>query len=139
MYDYFYNELSYASLDMIEHNATFNLGTVNSSDLSDVDSLYSDENGYDTYTGIPPIVLMYPSDYLYSKLSDETWLHNGGNNEWLLSSNSNGDDVISINTSGTLSSSDPNNSYKVRPSVFIIDSIEILGGNGTADDPFVRL
>ena len=127
---------------------------------------YTYERGTTVSTGRPTewpgkVGLMYPSDYGYatsggstsnrtSCLAKELYNWNGAsdckNNDWLLDSNnwqwtiapysSNSDYVFLVISPGSVHYYYAGGYYAVRPSVYLIPSTSILGGEGTLENPY---
>ncbi len=127
---------------------------------------YTSERGTKVYTGRPTewqgkVGLMYPSDYGYatgggtsmnraSCLAKDLFNWDDAsdckNNDWLLDSSkiqwtlapcpSYSDSVFFVEFDGTVYDNTEYGSYVVRPSVYLIPSTSILGGEGTLEKPY---
>ena len=107
--------------------------------------------------------LMYPSDYGYatsggtsmnrasclakelnkwyraSDCKNNDWLSDSSNNQWTLSPRAYSSDaynVFYVSNSGHVNSNSANFAGLVRPSVYLIPSTSILGGEGTLENPY---
>ena len=127
---------------------------------------YTYERGTTVYTGRPTewqgkVGLMYPSDYgyatsgatsmnrasclanglynwAYSDCSKNDWLYDSSSvYQWTLSpDSSNSDYVFYVAIPGNLSTNRADDVGLVRPSVYLIPSMTILGGEGTLENPY---
>ena len=112
---------------------------------------------------IGQVGLMYPSDYGYATSGGSTtnrqaclnielynwdivsdcyqndWLYNSSTHQWTLTSvplSSYSNLVFYVNSSGRVHNSSANNSYGVRPVVYLKSSVKITGGEGTSTSPY---
>ena len=156
----YYNNLSEDAKAMIG-DTKYYLGGINS--VGGAESQYSFERGTTVYSvrstsWIGKIGLMYPSDYAYTyangvdnKCYTDTnncetstpssgWLYNNAY-QWLISPSS-GSSVSAfyVGSAGFVSYGSGRgyvtNSYGVRPSAYLISSIQLDKGTGTEDDPY---
>ena len=109
------------------------------------------------------VALMYPSDYGYATSGGSTtnrdaclakelynwdsssfsdcknndWLYDSSTTQWTLPpySSSSGF-VFRVGSTGYVSYNDANDSYEVRPSVYLTSNVKILGGDGTSNSPY---
>ncbi|MBQ8682040.1 MAG: hypothetical protein IJ509_03935 [Bacilli bacterium] len=104
------------------------------------------------WTGI--VGLMYPSDYGYatdlslctSSMSsykseeclDNNWMYDSTAWQWTLTPHSSSAaNVFNINTTGNVSAYTTENARAVRPVVYLRSDIQIIGGEGTKDIPYI--
>ena len=143
---------------------TYYLGGASSSSGSGA-SYYTFERGTEVYTNRPTnwggyVGLAYPSDYIYTFANgvDETCFNNGSKcstsngavptsswmkvmygswGQWLISSKSgNAFYGFGVGTTGNVSSGYiVNNTYEVRPTVYLVSGIK-LEGDGTSSSPY---
>uniref|UniRef100_UPI0040251512 hypothetical protein n=1 Tax=Candidatus Ventrenecus sp. TaxID=3085654 RepID=UPI0040251512 len=126
-------------------------------------SNYCDDTVARTTTWQGKIGLMYPSDYGYatsggtsmnrasclakelnkwyraSDCKNNDWLSDSSNNQWTLSPRAYSSDaynVFYVSNSGHVNSNSANFAGLVRPSVYLIPSTSILGGEGTLENPY---
>ncbi|MBE6155068.1 MAG: hypothetical protein E7163_05845 [Firmicutes bacterium] len=129
---------------MIE-NVAWNIGAASSTSLSESE-MYDAERGSTpglgatsaTWTG--HVGLMYASDYLYSKIGTSaagSWLYQDGNQWTLTPTSTHAYAQVYINFAGGISSSSVTNGQGIRPTVYLKSSVQILGGNGTYDFPYI--
>ena len=127
---------------------------------------YTYERGTTVYTGRPTewpgkVGLMYPSDYGYatsggtgmnrasclakdlyswvgaSDCNNNDWLYNSSANQWTLAPySSRSRRVFFVGNTGYVNYYFANDQYAVRPSVYLIPSTSILGGEGTLENPY---
>ena len=124
---------------------------------------YCDDTVTRTTTWSGKIGLMYPSDYGYatsggtsmnrasclakelnkwyraSDCKNNDWLSDSSNNQWTLSPRAYSSDaynVFYVSNSGHVNSNSANFAGLVRPSVYLIPSTAILGGEGTLENPY---
>ena len=110
------------------------------------------------------IALMYPSDYGFatsggstinrssclakelfnwdsSAVSDcknNSWLYDSSNWQWTLAPYaSNSYSVFCVYSDGNVSSNIVNNSYAIRPALYLLSNVEIVSGDGTSSSPFI--
>ena len=107
------------------------------------------------------IGLMYPSDYGYATSGgtsmnranclakelnnwygdcyNNDWLYNSSNRQWTVSPVANFIDaleVVDVDSSGDVNSTEARRAGLVRPSVYLISKTSILGGEGTLENPY---
>ena len=132
--------------------------------ISDSAERYYDiERGTSVYSGHSTswngkIALMYPSDYTYtyalgvdnacytdgydcdgSSGKTNGWIYNTNSNstEWLLSRHSvNSLYAFALGASGCVGNNNSNNSYGVRPSLYLVSNIKIDSGDGSEQSPY---
>ena len=127
---------------------------------------YTYERGTIVYTGRPTewpgkVGLMYPSDYGYatsggtsmnrasclarelyswraaSDCKNNDWIYNSSTSQWTLAPNSSySNRVFLVNATGGVYDNFAYASGAVRPSVYLIPSTSILGGEGTLENPY---
>ena len=137
---------------------TWYLGGYSSASAT-AESFYGYERGTTVYSGRPTsttgyIGLIYPSDYGYATTPDywttnlnnydtaaykKDWLYLGSE-EWLLSPDSSGPADAWIANYGVFSSRSLNGgvlrSFAVRPSFYLLSSVNYVSGDGTSSLPF---
>ena len=147
-------------------SVVWNLGGMSnsSSDVnyykSAVDTWYTYERGETVYSGryttlTGKVALMYPSDYGYAVLASScarttllssynttacagnNWLYKDGY-QWTLTPNSSYSVyVFYVDSNGRLISDDAVIGFGARPSIYLKSSINILGGTGTRNMPYI--
>ena len=128
---------------------------------------YTYERGTTVYTRRPTewqgkVGLMYPSDYGYATsggtsmnrasclakelynwdsandCKNNDWIYNSSIYQWTLSSSSStSNTVYEVDNKGRVTNSSANMVLGVRPSVYLIPSMIISGGEGTPENPYV--
>ena len=158
----YYNNLSEEAKSMIGDTKYYLGGRAfdSTTHYGTATDIYAWERGTTVYSGrstnwIGKIGLMYPSDYAYTyangvdnKCYTDTyncdtstpsngWLYNSAY-QWLISPNSGYSDfVFRVNSTGSLSYYGyVAGSFGVRPSAYLLSSIQLDKGTGTEDDPY---
>ena len=75
----------------------------------------------------------------YSDCKNNDWLLHSAYNQWTISPVANtsfDNDVFIVHVSGFVQRNDASDAYTIRPSVYLIPSTSILGGEGTPEDPY---
>ena len=140
-------------------NVTWYLGGYSSASAT-AESFYGYERGTEVVSGRPTsttgyIGLMYPSDYGYSVLSSscerttnlgsyesstcsgQSWLYGKGP-EWTLTPDSSlGDFEFLLSYYGDAGSNSANNGFRIRPVLYLDDSVYKIDGEGTLDKPYI--
>ena len=160
------NNLSITVQNMIG-NAKYYLGGYNDQTVT-TDTMYQYERkiqnttNNEFYYGTNPnswvgkIAIMYASDYGYAAgeecsrtldyyhyCNSSNWLHNSNDRQWMLTQESNKDDVAWFShTYGGMQSAYVGNvvgsgSYAVRPVLYLKSNVLINGGDGTSSSPYI--
>ena len=96
--------------------------------IEDVTKITCNENITEQY-----VRLLGISEFLNSKVDNSTYLNLNNDSFWLYNSNSKGGWIVNgIN----LTSVDATSGYLVKPVVRIKNSVQLLGGTGTLEDPY---
>ena len=156
----YYDNLDSISQSMIT-NAKYYLGGSNIADNT-AEGYYEFERGNSVISGrdiywVGKISLMYPSDYIYtyangvdstcytnisncsSSLKENGWIYNNNNNNgWLLSPDSNVSFRVFIifNNGNAGNSGNAANYIFVRPTLYLLSSVNIDSGDGTEQSPY---
>ena len=145
--DYYDSLTSVAQSQIESHNWSIGEITDGNNDLN----AQIDEENKTTSNG--DIGLIALSDFLRANNNMEqcgTYSLNNGNVEtcektnWLVNSTdfawtittSNGSKVVYVIANGLIDNYGPNGKSSVKPSVYLKDSVKIMGGSGTSDDPY---
>ena len=144
--------------NMIE-NVTWYLGG-NSSSSGTTAQFYNYERGDTVYSGRPTstkgyIGLMYPSDYGYSVLASscvrttdlvdydsttcagESWMY-GFSYEWLITPRTSSSILtFFLDSDGNLDYANPDDTYTIRPTLYLKDSVYVLDGDGSLINPYI--
>ena len=145
-------------------DAVWNLGS--GDELDSPIEIYRAERGTDVYTGHATkwsgkVALMYPSDYgyatgggatgrsaclsyrldrwdTYSDCYQDNWLYNN-RSKWTLTPSSSFEHyVLHIYLYGSVDNTYPYSPrYSIYPSVYLLASIKITGGDGSAENPYI--
>ena len=139
-------------------SVTWYLGGYSNSDAT-AEKFYEYERGTEVYSGRPTsatgyIGLMYPSDYGYSVLANgcsrrtnlssynisscagRSWLYGKGD-EWMITPiSSSSSSVFIMSTSGYPGFTSAINGSGSRPVLYLNDSVYIIDGDGTLNDPY---
>ena len=153
------NSINQIFKDMIS-NTKWNLGGWSTSTIY-ANQFYEYERGTRVYSGSPiewigEIALIYPSDYMYSidlskctkdaysfstdtsNCRDTSWLKNTSSYQWTITPDSgNSYRSFSIPSGGHIGNSRVTGSYSIRPVLFLNSTVQIISGDGTAENPFI--
>lgn len=136
-----------------KYNSTTHIGTA--------EEIYTWERGTTVYSGRPTnwtglVGLMYSSDYAYTFAngvndtcysdiyncrsssvgnSSSSWLYKSGTSQWIVSPASNAYNVFAVGSTGDVRGRSANNSFGVRPVLYLRSDIK-LQGSGGSDDPY---
>lgn len=80
------------------------------------------------------VKLLQANDYLNSVVDSTTYVSHDEDMVWL--STYSGDNKVWIANGSSISTSEANNTYFVKPVVTIKNSVALLGGSGSLDDPY---
>lgn len=146
----FFSNISTSNQRMVAEQ-TYNLSGVATTE-KDKEFLYSEEltNILQYHTG--KVGLAYLSDYLYAagescvvgayryeECTEDNWMDAGMTSSWLLMTMKSSDTskVLTVFAGGGVNFVTPNEDYRIRPVIYLKESVKLLKGKGTKESPYI--
>lgn len=73
----------------------------------------------------------------YNECSDSNWMYDAGNKIWTITpSRTNSYQAFYMDENGSIKTADTSTAYKIKPTVYLKSTVQVVEGAGTVDEPY---